>query len=56
MGGVLHVDGVVPDDWGDCRVVAHHGLGTFLTVQLQERLQADNITHILITISRDGHD
>lgn len=39
MGGVLHVNGVVPDDRGDGGVVAHHRLSTLLTTKLQECLQ-----------------
>ena len=40
VGGVLDVDRVVPDQGGDGGVVAHHGLGALLAVQLQERLHA----------------
>ena len=40
VGGVLDVDGVVPDERGDGGVVAHHRLGALLAVELQERLHA----------------
>ena len=40
VGGVLDVDGVVPDERGDGGVVAHHRLGALLAVELQERLRA----------------
>lgn len=39
---VLHVDGVVSDDRGDRRVVAHHRLCALFTVKLQKGLQREH--------------
>ena len=45
VGGVLDVHRVVADQRGDGGVVAHHGLGRLLAVQLQECLDTHTHTH-----------